>query len=206
MKRLLAPFLLLALTCVDFAAVSVATVTPPEPWSSSITIQSPTWRWCARFTITRSSQHSDRSLRQTTEISKSRRRTLRRRFVSAIMAGEYIPGNDLQGARAASILFVSACSGGMTPERKASEFLAQCGDATVADRRRATQGRLEFDHTGVRDFLHAADMRQINDIAAMAAKKKLPGQTRLDFADRQRAEKVVPPVEQISVTPVGANA
>ena len=28
MKRLLAPFLLLALTCVDFAAVSVATVTP----------------------------------------------------------------------------------------------------------------------------------------------------------------------------------
>jgi hypothetical protein len=30
MKRLLAPFLLLALTCVDFAAVSVATVTPAE--------------------------------------------------------------------------------------------------------------------------------------------------------------------------------
>jgi hypothetical protein len=28
MKRLLAPFLLLALTCVDFAAISVATVTP----------------------------------------------------------------------------------------------------------------------------------------------------------------------------------
>ncbi len=30
MKRLLAPFLLLALTCVDFAAVFVATVTPAE--------------------------------------------------------------------------------------------------------------------------------------------------------------------------------
>ena len=44
----------------------------------------------------------------------------------------------------------------------------------MADRRRATQGRVEFYHAGVGNFLHAADMRQINDITAMAAKKKLP--------------------------------